>query len=62
MGIDLVVGDLVTGSLELDRSEEKLRRRRPGPRRLEPREPAWEMDERNLHLREPRLSRGTVGP
>ena len=51
VGVDLVMRDLVTGSLELDRSEAP-HRQLPGPRRLEPREPAWEMDERNLHLRE----------
>ena len=55
--IDLVLADLVPGALELDRAEEELRRRRPGPRRLEPRESAWEMDECDLHQRAEAIAR-----
>ena len=48
-GVDLVVVDLVAGALELDRAEQELGRALPRARRVEPREPAREVDEGDPH-------------
>ena len=49
VGVDLVVADLVTGPLELDRAEQELGRPVPRARRVEAREPAGEVDEGDPH-------------
>ena len=48
-GVDLVVAHVVALALELDAAEEELRRAFPRPRRVQPGEPAGEVDEGDAH-------------
>ena len=59
--IDLVLTDVVTGPLELDGAEQELGRAVARSRRIEAREPAREVDERDPHDR-PRLPPQALRP